>query len=120
MRIRSLLLLVLPTLLAFPAHAQDFDIQTDTVRIRMSPTGGMQIDSLQGGSIILPSYGMPATSPYPSPASVPAPVYSSSTVRLPNLSGLRCTGETQEINRSNRSSGGVNQTYSSSTTRVCQ
>ncbi len=120
MRIQSLLLLVLPTFFALPVHAQDFDIQTDTVRIRMNSTGGMQIDSLQGGSIVIPPYTMPISrSTIEQPAPLVAPTTASS-VRLPSLSGLHCTSDTQETQQNDRSGGGVNQTYSSSTTSVCQ
>ncbi|HEY9660170.1 MAG TPA: hypothetical protein V6C65_17060 [Allocoleopsis sp.] len=121
MRIQSLLLLVLPTLLALPVQAQDFDIQTNTVRIRMTPTGGMQIDSLQGGSVVIPPYTMPVTrSTIGRSAPLSVPTTPTSSLRLPSASGLHCTGDTQETQQSNRSTGGVSQTYSSSTTRVCQ
>jgi hypothetical protein len=123
MRMRSLLLLILPALLAFPAQAQNFDIQTDTVRIRMDQAGGIQIDSLQGGSVVIPSHTLPVNraaigQPYPAP-SMPVPSMPAS-LRSASPSGLRCTGDTQEMNQSNRSAGGVSQTYSSSTTSVCR
>jgi hypothetical protein len=123
---KSSLLLVLPLLLTTlptgSVKANDLDIQTGSVRVTIDRNTGIRIESATQGTIFVPSHtpmANAAWSRYPSRPSVPT-LMTPSAARSQSLSPSRCTGETQQSNQTNRSNGGISQTYSSTSTSVCR
>lgn len=126
---KSFLLLVLPILLTLPAgiaKANDLDVQTGTMRVRIDPNNGIRIESANGSNLFMPSRSPISNAPwsrYPSRPPIPPAVSthpSTSIHRSQPSSSSRCTGQTEESNHSSRSNGGMSQTYSSMSTSVCR
>lgn len=126
---KKLLLLVLPILVILPAgiaKANDLDVQTGTMRVRIDHNNGIRIESANGSNLFMPSRSPLSNASWSRyPSSIPiSPAVSTSTSpsihRSQPLSPSRCTGQTEESNQTSRSQGGISQTYSSTSTSVCR
>ena len=125
---KTCLLFVVPLLFTLPtgiAKAHDLDIQTGTIRVTIDPNQGIRIESANGNTLSMPSrspMANPSWSRYPSPLPLPPVVPTPPSTRLYRsqpLSSSRCTGQSEQSDQSSHANGGVSQSSSAMSTRVC-